>query len=183
MCVSKSSSIRIGSRICLLKGCEKSFRPYKPLARYCSVECQAAARKWKQRLANQRYRASPKGLEARRLQCTRYRDRLRESRALMQNSNFKLPSESSVESISHFQANEGYHQNQSDGKNCCHRPGCYEQYIVQAQSPLKKFCSIQCRNALRRVRIRERRWLRRLKLTPAYNPKQVTKKRITRYIE
>jgi hypothetical protein len=46
-------------------------------------------------------------------------------------------------------------------KTRCHRPGCYEQFHPPARSPLKKFCSCSCRNALRRVIVRERRWNRR----------------------
>lgn len=50
------------------------------------------------------------------------------------------------------------HHDQAGGKNnCCHRPGCYEQFLVPKRSPRKKFCEASCRQALRRVQERERR--------------------------
>ena len=39
-------------RQCLLKGCEKHFRPTHPQARYCSPECRAEARRWRRRRAS-----------------------------------------------------------------------------------------------------------------------------------
>jgi hypothetical protein len=42
--------------------------------------------------------------------------------------------------------------------NCpCDRPGCYELFVLQSRSPQQHFCSSACRQALRRVRQRERR--------------------------
>ena len=42
----------------------------------------------------------------------------------------------------------------------CSRPGCYELFSPHRRSPLKKFCSSLCREALRRVRQRELHWRR-----------------------
>ena len=49
-------------------------------------------------------------------------------------------------------------------KCACHRPGCYRRFTPPLQSPLKKFCNARCRKALRRVILRERKWLARLSL-------------------
>ncbi len=46
----------------------------------------------------------------------------------------------------------------------CQRPGCYEHVLPTTRSPRQRFCSWACRNALRRVAVRERRWRRRLRL-------------------
>ncbi len=63
-------------RRCLLKGCEKSYRPQQALQRYCSPECREAARAWSRWKAQQRYRATATGQQKRRAQCRRYRERV-----------------------------------------------------------------------------------------------------------
>jgi hypothetical protein len=131
-------------RRCLLKGCERLFVPEDPLSRYCGEGCRAEARRWSQREANRRYRASEGGQQCRREQACRYRQRLREKRSRGE--------------MAAAAACEGY-QNPPAAKNlCCQRPGCYEQFVRSRRSPLRKFCSWLCRQALRRVLIRERRW-------------------------
>ena len=135
------------SRICLLKGCERRFDPPHPFSRYCSPECSAAARKWAQQKANRRYRATDVGKECRRKQSVRYRQRCRQRRE--------------ADESSRDAGGEGYTKAIEPKKIRCHRPGCYEQFHPPARSPLKKFCSSSCRNALRRVLVRERRWNRR----------------------
>jgi hypothetical protein len=126
-----------------LKGCEKWFSPLHPLSRYCSEACGQAARLWSRRLAAQRYRASEKGKEHRRRQSCRYRERVRQRQEEAQTP----PT-----------AGEGHREEADSEKIPCLRPGCYELFSPQRRSPLKKFCSCLCREALRRVRRREARW-------------------------
>jgi hypothetical protein len=40
----------------------------------------------------------------------------------------------------------------------CDRPGCYEVFLRTSRSPRQKFCSEECRRAMQRVSVRERRW-------------------------
>src|SRR5580692_2535975 len=68
------------SRKCLLKGCEKSFRPAHPIARYCSEGCRKQARQWSQWKSRQRYRQSEKGREKRQQQSERYRRQMQVGR-------------------------------------------------------------------------------------------------------
>jgi len=138
---------RWGRRICLLKGCEQSFRPSHPLSRYCGSGCREAARRWSRRTANRRYRASEQGKSCRREQSSRYRERARE----------RARAESEPDA-----SGEGYHHPSGGGNSFCQRPGCYERFDLTARSPLQKFCSSACAKALRRVLIREQRWKRRL---------------------
>jgi len=63
------------SRVCLLKGCERVFRPQQPLARYCSEACREQARRWREWKARRRYRQSANGKQKRLAQCRRYRER------------------------------------------------------------------------------------------------------------
>jgi hypothetical protein len=132
------------ARRCLLKGCEREFVPDDPLSRYCGAACGSAARRWSQRCANRRYRASEGGQQCRREQAGRYRQRLRERRAC---------AAAAAEA-----AREGYQRGAAEKISCCQRPGCYEQFSPSPRSPLQKFCSPLCCQALRRVLIRESRW-------------------------
>ena len=134
---------RLGRRVCLLKDCERTFQPCRPFVRYCSSTCRVAARRWRQRTANRRYRASEQGKRRRRAQACRYRERIRQR--------------TDAESSSRTDA-EGYPHWQEVADSCCRRPGCYEAFTRTARSPLQKFCSASCRQALRRVLLRERRW-------------------------
>jgi hypothetical protein len=43
-------------------------------------------------------------------------------------------------------------------KFSCDRPGCYEGFDRSRRSPWQRFCSALCREALRLVRLRDRRW-------------------------
>jgi hypothetical protein len=134
------------ARICLLKGCEKWFSPLHPLSRYCSEACADAARLWSRRLAAQRYRASAQGKERRRQQACRYRERVRQRR--------EQPEAQAA-------VCEGHQEAEDSEKVPCLRPGCYERFPPSRRSPLKKFCSALCRQALQRVERREARWQRR----------------------
>ncbi len=66
------------SRRCLLKGCERRFRPEHTRQRYCSEECRAAAREWSEWKAQQAYRATAAGKQKRKGQSRRYRKRVKE---------------------------------------------------------------------------------------------------------
>ena len=68
---------QVRTRRCLLKGCERRFRPRRARERYCSPECRQAARKWLRWKAQQSYRATAAGKEKRNGQSRRYRERLR----------------------------------------------------------------------------------------------------------
>jgi predicted nucleic acid-binding Zn ribbon protein len=125
-------------RICLLKGCGKWFCPVHPRSRYCSDACREAARKWSVWEAARRYRATEHGKQRRREQSCRYRQRVRERQGEA--------------------AGEGHQKADDSEKIPCFRPGCYELFLPEPRSPLKKFCCALCREALRRVRQREARW-------------------------
>ena len=73
----KRPAHRPRTRPCLLKGCERRFRPRQARERYCSPECRQAARKWSHWKAQQRYRATAAGREQRNGQSRRYRERVR----------------------------------------------------------------------------------------------------------
>ena len=65
------------ARRCLLKGCERRFRPRQAYQRYCGGQCRKAARAWSRWKAQQRYRDTKPGKEKRNGQSQRYRERVR----------------------------------------------------------------------------------------------------------
>jgi len=74
------------TRACLLKGCERRFRPVHPLTRYCGEECREQARRWREWKAQHQYRQSDVGKQKRREQSRRYRERCKQAKAANQGS-------------------------------------------------------------------------------------------------
>lgn len=64
-------------RICLLKGCTRTFLPDHPLERYCGDGCRERARQWREWKARHRYRQSDESKKKRRAQSHRYRLRVK----------------------------------------------------------------------------------------------------------
>jgi hypothetical protein len=133
-------------RRCVLKGCDRLFWPRHWRTHFCSKACQQAARRWQRWKANQNYRATEKGRERRREQSQRYRQRQRERKAASADANAPREGE-------RIQPGS---KNLSDRP--CHRPGCYVLFTLPHEHSCKRFCSIVCRLALRRVVDRETRY-------------------------
>lgn len=133
-------------RRCLLKGCERYFRPLHPCCRYCSEDCSRGARRWSRWRAARRYRRTEGGRERRREQCRQYRQRSKERRTSL----------AEAEEC----GCEGHHNGSSEQKSFCDRPGCYTLFEISSRSPQQRFCSSLCRQALRAVLVREARWRR-----------------------
>ena len=152
-------------RRCLLKGCERFFRPARPQSRYCSAACCHAARRWRRRQASRRWRASEPGKARRREQCRRARRRI-PLVVLPELPSVPEPVASSppVTGPPAAAACEGQRPATIPEKfssQPCQRPGCYAVFVLQPRSPQQRFCSCSCRQALRRVLDRERRWRQR----------------------
>jgi len=132
-------------RVCLLKGCERHFRPVHPLTRYCSAECREEARRWREWKARHRYRQSEAGKQKRQAQSRRYRMRSKRTRAAKQGPR---------------KSREGHRK-----KKYLAAPAIGLAAIrnsrVSRRSPLQRFCAHSCRQALARVLQRERRWRER----------------------
>ena len=145
-------------RPCLLKGCEKPFRSTHPQARYCSAKCQAAARRWRRRRASRQYRQTANGRLKRQAQCQRYRCRCTERRQRDQAQQSPAPESPCTCPTS---VREGQRPAGDSEFFRCERPGCEAWFIRTSRSPCQRFCSPSCRQALRRVIERERRWRQR----------------------
>jgi hypothetical protein len=140
LCVRGSGRLRR----CLLKGCERWFRPAHPRCCYCCDACCQAADRWSRWRACWCYRRSEGGRERRREQARRYRQRVKT----------RQEAEEQAESPSR----EGHEKESRGNFFPCSRPGCYELFEVSTRSPCQKFCSCLCRQALRAVRVRQRRY-------------------------
>jgi hypothetical protein len=70
---------RARTRRCLLKGCNRAYRPDHPLQRYCSEGCRREAQKWRRWKAQQKYRATARGRAKRKGQCRRRRRKRRKA--------------------------------------------------------------------------------------------------------
>ena len=158
-CVSQGAA-QPRQRLCLLKGCEKPFRPTCPQARYCSPECRAAAQRWRRRRASQQYRQTIDGREKRRKQNRNYRSR-RAERQRAEAARTGRQSTPGPQCASDVQPCEGQRPATESGFFCCDRPGCEEHFSRPHLISTRRFCSPSCRQALRRVIERERRWRRR----------------------
>jgi len=152
------------SRICLLKGCGRTFRPEHPLTRYCSAPCREQARQWREWKARHRYRQADGGRQKRQAQSRRYRLRR------------KAREKQKTAAVS---GREGHHNKiffrapaiAPGATRCCSAAGghlcsgdlrlCYEVLQRSRRSPLQRFCTHACRRALERVLERERRWRER----------------------
>jgi hypothetical protein len=140
-------------RRCLLKGCERRFKPRRPQGRYCSAACVSAARAWSRWKARQAYRRGPRGRESRRRSHKTYRLRraAREAAA--------APPRGSLEGGGEAEEDPSRGSSLSvAGGVSCDRPGCYDLFWATARSPKQRFCKKSCRCAMERVWQRERRW-------------------------
>jgi hypothetical protein len=133
-------------RRCLLKGCERLFWPRHWRSHFCSQACQQAARRWQRWQANQKYRATENGRERRRQQGQRYRQRQRERQA------------ASADAAAPCEGERIPPGSQNSSSRPCHRPGCYELFTLHHEHSCQRFCSVACRQALRRVLDREARY-------------------------
>jgi hypothetical protein len=143
------------ARRCLLKGCERCFLPPRPQSRYCSAACAAAARRWRHVKASRQYRATDEGRARRRAQHRRYRQRRHERTRVAR---------SAAAAGDAPAAREGQRPAWGDENFCqrmCDRPGCYVTFLVTTAFLCRRFCSVACRLALRRVLDREARYRQR----------------------
>lgn len=118
-------------RVCLLKGCDRRFRPaHRAQQRYCGVPCTEAARRHARRLPRARRRRAE--------QARRYRQRRagrRELRGWTRRA-----------------------QSEGPARTLCARPGCLVTFRARRGNPARAYCGPGCRAAVHRQRDRAARW-------------------------
>ena len=106
--------------------------------------------------ASRRYRASASGREQRREQNRRYRQRRREKAVV------PVPAEESGErELKECEGQRPANSSEDFAERMCDRPGCYAVFGVRHEHSSRRFCSVACRLALRRVLDRESRYRQR----------------------
>ena len=139
---------RFPLRLCLRQGCGRHFDPRSWNQRYCpDPDCRRKVRQWQDRKRQQRRRSSKEGKKAHREAESRRRKREREAGkpATRERSD---------------RSQEAPRGHGAKGGITCDRPGCYHPVrpSINGQS---RYCGVSCRQALRGVLDRERKWLLR----------------------
>lgn len=148
-----SASRRLGWRSCLRKGCGRTFQARRHNQRYCrEPECLGELRRWQAAKRQQKCRSQPEGRQ-RHAEAERQRRKQRAAAASK-----ATEGKPAVEAAS---GNPGaWSRSKRHPEVFCDRPGCYEPLRDSPRAPAS-YCGADCRAAMRRVRDRERKWLRR----------------------
>jgi hypothetical protein len=131
-------------RLCLRRGCGRKYQPRLWNQRYCQEpECRRLLRRWQaaQRQAQRRLDATAKAQHAEAERARRQR-----ARALPQPA--PAPADAAA---------RGHAAKIIWPSPCCGRPGCHQPPMMSVRNPAR-FCSLACRQAMRRVVDRERKW-------------------------
>ena len=134
------------ARICLRKGCGRKYQPRRWNQRYCQEpECQRQVRRWQaaRRQARRRQDAAAKAQHAQ-------AERVRRQRA-----------KSASQAVEHPEVTPARgHAAEIFFPSLCDRPGCHEPPVTSVRNPAR-YCCPACRQAVRNVLDRERKWLAR----------------------
>ena len=131
-------------RTCLRKGCGRRFQASHWRQRYCrKPDCLGELRRWQAAKRQRKRRATAEGRE-KHAQAERLRRERKKSQAT-------LPSGSACEGGA-WSRNE-----KIPAGSICDRPGCFEPPRTSIRAPAD-YCGDECRQVMRRVRDRERKW-------------------------
>jgi hypothetical protein len=139
-------------RICLRKGCERIYHPARWNQRYCQEpECLKLLRRWQ---------------AAKRQQGRRSRSEIRQEHAAAERARRQAIRDASTgpqhQSPAKAEGSRGSAWSRSKKNSCpfCDRPGCYEGLRPSCRCPAR-YCGDPCRQAVRQVCDRERKWFSR----------------------
>jgi hypothetical protein len=138
---------RLRPRLCLRKGCGRRYTPKRWNQRYCQdPECLRLVRRWQatKRQAKRRQDEAVKARHARAQQARRRR----------------VPASPQPPNEPEVAAARGHAARIFSPTPICDRPGCHQTPPKLGRNQAK-FCCLNCRQALRRVLDRERKWLKR----------------------
>lgn len=154
----KPTPRRSPSRTCLRKGCGHVFRPGRWNQRYCQdPHCLEEVRRWQ---AAKRQRVFRQSAENRKRQAeseARRRRAKKEAAAAEGLTNHPSQDVNQEPSLMSRRAGAWSRSNEFP-EDFCDRPGCYEPLPTDSRAPAR-YCGGDCRQAMRRVRDRERKWL------------------------
>ena len=143
-CRRRASPRRPRPRLCLRKGCGRQYQPRRWNQRYCQdAECLRLVRRWlaARRQAKRRQNDAAKTQDAEKQRARRRR----------------VPSPPQAPTIPELAAARGHAAKILLPPPLCDRPGCYEPPLKSGRHQAC-YCCPTCRQALRRVLDRERKW-------------------------
>lgn len=147
-------SSRLQPRSCPRKGCGRVFQPRRPHQRYCrDPACLQLVRRWQNAKRQQQRRSRP---EVRQQCAAAERKRRAERRA----EGATKPLSCRVSPCVTAAAAGAWSRTKRMSGPICDRPGCHDPPRPSRRCR-SRYCSDQCREVTRRVRDRERKWLRR----------------------
>ena len=146
-----TTAVRLPPRLCLRKDCGNRFQPSRWNQRYCQQpDCLREVRRWQAAKRQRRRRQSPQQRQQH-AQAERQRRKQKKQQVTSQNTATKQsPSD----------PDRAWSRSKNSFEDFCDRPGCYEARRSSSRAAAR-YCSDACRQALRRVTDRERKWLRR----------------------
>ena len=146
----KPAGRRLGPRTCLRKGCGQLFQPLRWNQRYCQdADCLRAVRRWQATKRQRFHRQSPAN---RKRQAEAEAERRRRARAVADQQTAAPNARNAPASDS------AWSRSNEIPEDFCERAGCYEPLPSHCRAPAR-YCSRDCRRAMRRVLDRERKWL------------------------
>lgn len=147
---------RLRRRVCLRKGCGFDFQPRCWNQRYCQDQkCLDLVRRWQ---AAKRQRERRQNIQHR--QQHRETERQRRKRQREQTTNTSHQGSGEPSSTRSAKTARAWSRSNSLSADFCDRVGCYDSVRYSPRTPAR-YCSDECRQAMRRVLDRERKWLRR----------------------
>lgn len=154
---SASGNDRTGPRVCLRKGCQRTFQPRRWNQRYCQdPDCLREVRRW---------------LAAKRQRAHRRKPEQRQRHAAAEAERRKCHRNAAKAAGHHAVADQpkprAWSRSKRNSADFCDRPGCYEPRRSSPRAPAR-YCGDACRQALQRVRDRERKWLTRHRYTQCF---------------
>jgi hypothetical protein len=143
-CRCPTSPRRPRARSCLRKGCGRKYQPRRPNQRYCQEpECLRLLRRW-QAARRQAKRRQDDAAKAQHAQAQRARRQ-------------RVPSSPQAPKVPEVAAARGHAAKIFSPTPVCDRPGCHEPPRKSGRNQARYCCSA-CRQAVRRVLDRERKW-------------------------
>lgn len=146
-----TSGRRLGCRVCLRRGCGRVYKPRRWNQRYCQdPECLKLVRRWQAAKRQEQRRRRPEGRAAHAAAERQRRVRCREEERREAPSCEPTPDED--------QNSRAWSRSKKYSAPFCDRPGCYDAVRPSCRCRAR-YCSDDCRQAFKRVRDRERKWL------------------------
>jgi len=149
---------RLGRRTCLRKGCGREFQTRRRNQLYCQdPECLREVRRWRAAKRQRRCRATAEG---RRKHAQAEQERRQRRRAEDKTSPINKSSPKGSQACA-------WSRRKSLPEIFCDRPGCYHPRRSSCRVPAR-YCSDACRQAMRRVQDRQRKYKRRNRFVGRY---------------